>query len=191
MSISRRSILRAGAALAAIPLMDDTSRAAVGERLFSTGSAELDRSLGGGLRLGSVLAVVGPRGSGKTAFLLRLAKANGILDSYPMGKGASDMLSIVEREDGRYVGSVMLDAAEPSTDLERANMEQVDGSRDRFLSRWFGRTRDVISTSGGLFVISVCEPVTEARRSAWASIPDYVISVEASTGSLLKMRERA
>jgi len=159
--------------------------------MFSTGSAELDHRLGGGLRAGSVLAVVGPRGSGKTAFLLRLAKANGILDAYPMGTGTSDMLSIMQRQDGKYVGSLMLDAPEPSTDQEQANMARAAGSRDLFLGRWFKRSQDVISQSGGLFAISVCEPVEDASQSDWAGIPDYVISVDRSAGSVLRIREQA
>ncbi len=40
-----------------------------GKKLFSTGVADLDASLNGGMPPGSFLAVIGPRGSGKTAFI--------------------------------------------------------------------------------------------------------------------------
>lgn len=94
MSFTRRNLLKMGAALAAVPLVGDFQTALPGTKMFTTGSIELDHSTGGGFRLGSVVAVVGPRGSGKTAFLLRLAKANGVGDSYLMNTGTTDMLSM-------------------------------------------------------------------------------------------------
>ena len=186
MAFSRRNLLKMGAALAAVPLVGDAQIGANGGKVLSTGSPELDRSLGGGLRSGSVLAVVGPRGSGKTALLLRLARANGIMDAYPIGAGTSDMLSIMEREDGKHVGSLMLDAAEPSTEKERAEMARDPGARDAFLTRWFQRTLEVMHESGGLFVISVCETVGSTGKRAWLDIPDYVITVDQSAGSVFK-----
>lgn len=186
MSFSRRNVLKMGTALAAIPLMGDVPRRPSGDTMFSTGSQVLNYSLGGGLRVGTVLAVVGPRGSGKTAFLLRLAKANGIMDAYPMSAGTSDMLSIMEREDGKHIGSLMLNAAEPSTDTERADMQHDPAARNAFLARWFKRTQEVTRESGGLFAISVCESLAGPARPAWLDIPDYIIAVDQSTGSIYK-----
>jgi hypothetical protein len=183
MSFSRRNVLKMSAAMAAVPLLGDVQTGPTGTKIFSTGSREIDQSLGGGLRLGTVLAVVGPRGSGKSAFMLRLAKANGIMDAYPMGAGTSDMLSIMEREDGKHIGSLMLDAAEPATDTEWEDMNRDAGARDAFLSRWFKRTRDVTHESGGLFAISVCESLDGSAKPAWLDVPDYVITVSQSTGS--------
>lgn len=186
MSFSRRNVLKMGAALAAIPLLGDVPKGPSGDTIFSTGSQELNYSLGGGLRVGTVLAVVGTRGSGKTAFLLRLAKANGIIDAYPMSAGTSDMLSIMEREDGKHIGSLMLNAAEPSTDTERANMQSDPAVRNAFLARWFKRTQEITRESGGLFAISVCESLAGSVKPAWLDIPDYVITVAQSTGSIYR-----
>jgi PAXNEB protein len=185
-SFSRRNLLKMGAALAAVPLVGDLPATSTGEKRFSTGSPELDHSLGGGLRLGTFLAVAGARSSGKTAFFLRLAKANGILDAHPMSTGTSDMLSVMEREDGKYIGSLMLDCVEPSTDKEREAMDCDPAARDAFLSRWFQRTREVTHASGGIFAISVCQPIDASAAPAWLGIPDYVITVNQSTASVLK-----
>lgn len=180
MPVSRRSLLKMGAALAAVPLLGQLPADAAGEKIFSTGSPELDRALAGGIRHGSVLAVLGPRGSGKTAFLLKLAQANGIMDAYPIGTGTSDMLSIMEREDGSHVGSLMLDAAEPATTAERAAMAQDPAARDAFLTRWLQRTAEVTHESGGLFAISVCTSAA-AGPSGWLAHPDYVITLNGTT----------
>jgi hypothetical protein len=186
MSFSRRNVLKMGTALAAIPLMGDVASGVLGDKIFSTGSPELDQAMGGGLRSGTVLAVVGPRCSGKTAFLLRLAKANGIMDAYPMSAGTSDMLSIMEREDGKHIGSLMLNAAEPSTDTERADMQHHPAARNAFLARWFKRTQEVTRESGGLFAISVCESLAGPAEPTWLDFPDYIITVNQSTGSIYK-----
>ncbi len=49
MAVSRRNLLKMGAGVAAAPLVGDLPVGTAGERLFSTGSPDLDRSLGGGL----------------------------------------------------------------------------------------------------------------------------------------------
>jgi len=185
MPLSRRNLLKMGAALAAVPLLIELPADAAGEKIFPSGSPELDRALNGGIRHGSVLAVVGPRGSGKTAFLLKLAQANGIMDAYPIGAGTSDMLSIMERQDGTFVGSLMLDAAEPATSTERAAMAHDPAARDAFLTRWLQRSCEVTHESGGLFAISICAPDT-ASPSAWLAHPDYVISLHGSVPVVAK-----
>ena len=179
MPVSRRNLLKMGAALAAVPVLGEVRADAAGVRRYSAGTLELDLALGGGLRQGTVLAVVGPRGSGKTAFLLKLAQANGIMDAYPMGTGTSDMLSIMEREDGKHVGSLMLDATEPATEKERAEMAQNAAARDAFLTRWLTRTREVTHASGGLFAISICAAPDQNDTSHWLGIPDCVLVVNA------------
>jgi hypothetical protein len=185
MAFSRRNVLKMGVALAAAPLAGDLGFTSKAEKFFSTGSPELDGELGGGMKSGSFLAVVGPRGCGKTSFFLRLGKANGIVDSYSMRAGTSDMLSIMERQDGRFIGSLMLDAAEPSTDREKAGMQAGAAARDAFLARWFERTREVTHESGGLFAISVCQSAEIAVNAAWLKIPDYVIAVSGPTARLI------
>lgn len=177
-----------GVALSAVPLVGGIDASPEGKKFFSTGLADLDKSLGGGMLPGSFLAVIGPRGSGKTAFLLRLAKANGIVDAHPMNAGGSDMLSILERADGKHVGSLMLDAAEPSTDKEKQDMERDPNARDAFLTRWFRRTREVVQESGGLFVISACVTPDFSSNSSWVSLPDYVIHANNSTYGIIKSR---
>jgi hypothetical protein len=186
--ISRRNVLKMGVALSAVPLVGGFDDKSIGKKFFSTGLADLDGSLGGGMLPGSFLAVVGPRGSGKTAFLLRLAKANGIVDAHAMNTGASDMLSILERADGKHVGSLMLNAAEPSTDKEKQDMERDPKARDAFLTRWFRRTREVVQESGGLFVISAWVTPDFSSNSSWVSLPDYVIHANNSTYSVIKSR---
>jgi hypothetical protein len=185
MSISRRNLLKMSAAIAAIPLTAERSNAAAAEKGFASGSPELGKELGGGIRADSVVVVVGPRGSGKTAFFLRMAKANGIRDVYPMGAGTSDMLSIVTREDRTHVGSVMLDAAEPAAEQERTQMARDAAARDAFLSRWFQRTREVMRRSGGLMAISLCE-ASAGGPQGWVEIPDYVIRVSQGTCSIVR-----
>jgi hypothetical protein len=186
MITSRRSVLKMGVALSAVPLVGGFDGKPAERKLFSTGHADLDRALGGGMAPGSFLAVVGPQGSGKTAFLMRLAKANGIVDSHAMNLGPSDMLSIMERADGRHVGSLMLNAAEPSTDKEKQDMERDPSARDAFLTRWFRRTREVVQESGGLFVISAWGTSGVLASSAWMNHPDYVIRANESTYTLIK-----
>jgi hypothetical protein len=190
MNTSRRNLLKMGVALAAVPLVGGHDAKPADKKFFSTGLPDLDCSLGGGMLPGSFLAVIGPRGSGKTALLLRLAQANGIVDSHAMNTGASDMLSILERADGKHIGSLMLDAAEPSTDKERQDMEQNPNARDAFLTRWFRRTREVVRESGGLFVISAWGTSETSTDSAWMQFPDYVISAEQSAYCLIKSPEK-
>jgi hypothetical protein len=186
MTTSRRSVLKMGVALSAVPLIGGFDVSSLDRKVFPTGHADLDASLGGGLAHGSFLAVVGPPGSGKSAFLLRLAKANGILDAHAMNAGGSDMLSIMERADGTHVGSLMLDAAEPSTDLEKRDMERNPAARDAFLTRWFRRTREVVRESGGLFVISAWGTSDHSTGSGWIDIPDYLISAKESAYTIIR-----
>lgn len=186
MVTSRRDVLKMGVALSAVSLIGGFDGKPAGGRFFSTGVADLDRSLGGGMLPGSFLAVVGPRGSGKTAFLLRLAKANGIVDAHAMNAGGSDMLSIMERPDGTHIGSLMIDAAEPSTDKEKEDMERDPNVRDAFLTRWFRRTREVVQESGGLFVISAWGTSGDSSSSLWMNFPDYVIRANESAFSIIK-----
>jgi hypothetical protein len=175
-----------GVALSAVSLVGGFDASPEGKSLFSTGVADLDRALGGGMAPGSFLAVIGPAGSGKTAFLMRVAKANGIVDAHAMNAGSSDMLSIMQRPDGKHVGSLMLNAAEPSTDKEKADMERDPGARDAFLTRWFRRTWEVVQESGGLFVISAWGTCGDSASPAWMSHPDYVIGANESTYRIVK-----
>jgi hypothetical protein len=186
MMTSRRSVLKMGVALSAVPLIGGLNSAPQGKKLFSTGIPDLDRDLGGGIHPGSFVAVIGPHRSGKTAFLLRLAKANGIADPHAMNTGASDMLSIMERADGKYVGSLMLDAAEPATDQERRDMDQSPNARHAFLTRWFRRTWEVVQESGGLFAISAWGTSEDCATAPWMSFPDYVIRAQDSTYGIIK-----
>jgi len=186
MDYSRRNVLKMGVALSAVPLVGGFDALPAGKKLFSTGLPDLDRSLGGGMPHGSFLAVIGPRGSGKSALLLRVAKANGIVDSHAMNTGGTDMLSIVERADGKHVGSLMLNAEEPSTDKEKADMKSDPAARDAFLTRWFRRTGEVVRESGGLFVVSACGTSETISHPAWLNIPDYVIRADDSAYSVIK-----
>lgn len=180
MSLSRRNVLKMGAALAAAPLVGELAQGRITAGYFSTGSPELDKELGGGVRSGSVVAVAGPRGSGKTAFFTRMAKANGIVDAYAMNTGTSDMLSIMARNDGSYIGSLMLDCVEPADPGAAATA----AARDAFLARWFTRTCEVVRDSGGLMAISVCHSID--GTPAWLNIPHCVISLCGSTPSIVK-----
>lgn len=186
MDLTRRNVLKMGAALAAIPLAGDLASGAAGEKRLRTGSPELDSALGGGIPMGRVLVVIGPRGSGKSAFMRRLAEANGITDLHLVRGGTSDMLSIMEREDGRYIGALMLDAPEPATPTERTAMEASPAARHAFLTRWFTRSRDVVHESGGgggVMALSACaDPDATAE---WMQIPDYIITVSASSSPRL------
>jgi hypothetical protein len=186
MSISRREALLAGGALAAIPLIGNLPPGRPASNLFSTGWPEIDGALNGGMRHGSLLVVVGPQHSGKTDFMLRLAKTNGIIDAHAINKGTSDMLSIMRRHDGQYIGSVMLNAMEPSTDKERADMERDPQARDAFLTRWFRRTKEVLGESGGIFALTVDGQVTTTAKPSWMSLPDYVVQAQGSTHQVIK-----
>lgn len=180
MEVSRRDALKGGVALAAVPLARTLSGLSASELYFPTGQADIDRTLGGGMRLGTLLVVAGPRASGKSEFILRLGKANGIMDAHPMNQGTSDQLSIVQRPDRSFIGSLMLNAGEPSTDLERRAMDSgdqavADVARNAFLTRWLRRTKEVLQESGGIFALSVCEDVAPKAAANWFSIPDYLI----------------
>jgi hypothetical protein len=183
---TRRTVLKMGVALAAVPLVGGMDAGPSGPKLFSTGQADLDGALGGGIKPGSFVALIGPPGSGKTAFMLRLAKANGIADSHAMNTGGSDMLSIVERADGKHIGSVMLNAPEPSTPKEIADMQRDPAARDAFLTRWFRRSREIVQESGGLFMVSAWGTQEGGGHSNWMSIPDYIIRADQSACSLIK-----
>jgi len=185
----RRDALKMGVALSAVPLIggfDAKPAGSAGEKFFSTGVAELDAALGGGMRDGTFMAVVGPRGSGKTAFLVNLAKANGLIDAHSMNAGGSDMLSIMARRDGTHIGSLMLDAAEPSTDKEKEDMARDPSARHDFLMRWFRRTHEIVRESGGLFVISAWGTSDDATKAPWMGFPDYIIRADKSAYSILK-----
>ena len=186
MITSRRNVLKLGVALSAVPLVGGFDAAPAGRKFFSTGLADLDRSLGGGMLPGSFLAVIGPRGSGKTAFMLHLAKANGIVNAHAVNAGGSDMLSIMVRSDGKHIGSLMVDAAEPSTDKEKEDMNRDPNARDVFLTRWFRRTREVVRESGGLFVISAWDHSGSSPSAAWMNLPDYVIRANGFTYSIIR-----
>jgi hypothetical protein len=187
MNISRREALLAGTALAAIPLIGEPSAGNPAVNVFPTGWPEIDRALKGGMRHGSLLVVMGPRRSGKTDFLLRLAKTNGILDAHAMNKSTSDMLSITQRHDGRQIGSVVLNGEEPSTDKEIADMERDPQARDAFLTRWFRRTKEVLGESGGIFAITVEGQVPTTVKPGWFSLPEYIIQAERSTYRVIKV----
>ena len=186
MDTSRRDLLKMGVALSAVPLVGGFAEKPTVRTFFSTGLIGLDAELGGGMAKGSCLAVVGPRGSGKTAFMLNLAKANGILDAHSMNQGTSDMLSIMHRTDGTEVGSLMLDAAEPSTDQEKQDMEKDPAARDAFLTRWFRRSREIVRESGGLFVISALGTTGDSSTPLWMSATDYIILADQSAFRLIK-----
>jgi hypothetical protein len=189
MTTTRRDALKMGVALSAVPLVggfEAKAAASAGTKFFSTGVADLDATLGGGMRDATFLAVVGPRGSGKTAFLLNLAKANGLIDAHSMNAGGSDMLSIMARTDGTHVGSLMLDAAEPSTDKEKQDMAADPAARHEFLSRWFRRTHEIVQESGGIFVISAWGTQGDPSTAAWMAYPDYVVRADNGAYSLIK-----
>jgi len=179
-----------GVALAATPLVGQLNAlAATGELRYSTGDTALDRELGGGMREGSFLAIVGPSKSGKSAFLTRLAMANGIPDAHPMNvPGGSDQLSIMKRPDGKHIGSLMLDGHQPWTDKERDAMATDENARHAFLARWFQRTRDVVRESGGLYALSVSHAIQNGDADPeWMRVPDYVIRIENRTASIRRM----
>lgn len=187
MSISRREALFAGGALAAIPLVGNLSADRLAANVFPTGWPEIDRALQGGIRHGSLLVVVGPRGSGKSQFLIQLAKTNGIIDAHAMNQGTSDMLSIMRHRDGKYIGTIMTNGVEPSTDKERADMDADPQARDAFLTRWFARTKEVLRESGGVFALTVDGQIaTTTVKPSWMSIPDYVVQANGSTYQLIK-----
>ena len=139
------------------------------------------------MRQGTLLVVIGPRGSGKSAFLLRVANANGIMDAHAINQGGSDMLSIMKRHDGQHIGSIVLNGHEPTTDKERADMEHDPQARDAFLTRWFRRTREILDDSGGIFALTVNEPLVASTTSSnWMTFPDYIIQAEGSRYKVIK-----
>ena len=185
--ISRREAFIAVGALAAIPLLRKVPSGDPAKIHFTTGLAEIDHALGGGIPERSLLVIIGPRGSGKSDFLLRLAKANGIADAHAVNQGASDMLSIMKRHDGQHIGSIVLNGVEPSTDKERADMERDPQARDAFLTRWFRRSKEILRESGGIFALTVCEPLaTSTTTPNWMTLPDYIIQAESSTYRVIK-----
>jgi hypothetical protein len=160
--------------------------------VFPTGFAEIDGALHGGISHGSLLVVIGPHRSGKTDFLIRFARSNGIIDAHAMNQGMSDMLSICRRPDGQYIGSIVLNCLEPSTDAERARMGRDPASRDRFLSRWFDRSKAVLRQSGGIFALTV-ESELEAQAAAptrWMAYPDHIVQADRHTYRLIKPTDR-
>ena len=183
---SRRNLLKMGVALSAVPLIG-----VLGEKLlraghFSTGLSDMDHAIGGGVAPGSFVAIVGPRGGGKTAFILNLARANGIVDAHTMNTGSSDMLSIMQRSDGSHVGSLLLDAAEPSSDQEKGDIDRDPGARDEFLTRWFKRSREVVRESGGLFVVSAWGTSSAPASASWMMFPDYIVHAGGSAYTVVK-----
>ena len=93
----------------------------------------------------------------------------------------------MRRHDGQYIGSVMLNGVEPSTDKERADMEHDPQARDAFLTRWFKRTKEVLGESGGIFALTVNGQVTTTPpKPTWILFPDYVIQAEASAYRVIK-----
>ena len=189
MTPSRRDALKMGFAMSAVPLIgsfEGKPALQPGRKFFSTGVPDLDASLGGGMRDGTFMAVVGPRGSGKSAFLLNLAKASGLIDAHSMNTGCSDMLSIMARQDGTHIGSLMLNAAEPSTDKEKQDMARDPKARHDFLTRWFRRTHEIVGESGGIFIISAWGTDNDSDKSPWMAFPDYVIRADNSAYSILK-----
>jgi len=187
MDVSRRQVFIAGSALASIPLLRALPLSPGKAIHFLTGVAEVDQAIGGGVREGSLLVVIGPRGSGKSDFLLRLAKTNGIADAHAINQGGSDMLSIMKRHDGQHIGSIVLNGVEPSTDKERADMERDPQARDAFLTRWFRRSKEILRESGGIFALTVCEPlITQTATPNWMLLPDYIIQAQNSTYRVIK-----
>ena len=176
---------------AAIPLttcVSDTSAADSTPSFFKTGCPQIDRALGGGLRHGTLLVVIGSPGSGKSDFLIRLAKSNGIVDAHAMNRGASDMLSISRRPDGQYIGSIVLNCVEPTTEQDRLSGARDPTARDAFLSRWFKRSKDILRESGGIFALTV-EAQLEGgmpHLAAWTAHPDYIVQAEGHTYRLIK-----
>ena len=191
MQFSRREALITGGALAAIPLIRALPAFHSAETIFPTGWKEIDHELNGGMRPGTLLVVIGPRGSGKTDFLVHLAKTNGIVDGHAINRGSSDMLSIMQRGDGQYIGSIMMNGVEPSTDKERADMDRDPQARDAFLTRWFARTKAVLADSGGIFALTVNETFTPGATPNWMSLPDYLIEAQNSTYRVLKSGPQA
>lgn len=152
-----------------------------GPAVYPTGCVQIDRALHGGIRDGSLLVVIGPAGSGKTDFVLRMATANGIANVYPANRGTSDMLSIVRSRDGRCIGSAMSNGTEPSTDKEQADIRRDPAARDAFLTRWFRRTKEVLRESGGIFVLTVRDEIGPTAASAgWRAYPDVAVQAEGS-----------
>lgn len=179
MDVTRRDVLKAGVALAAVPLVG-TLPARSGSLLFSTGNEEVDKALCGGMRLGSLLVAVGEPRSGKSTLLLCMAEANGIALAHAMQRGPSDMLSIMKRHDEQFIGSLMLNAVEPSTTKEQAEMQSPHAftatqARDAFLTRWFRRTQEVLRDSGGIFALSICDSTERAQSAQWMRHADYVV----------------
>ena len=184
---SRRELLKVGTGLSIVALMPRIDVLAGNTApLFSTGYAMLDQALHGGLRPGTLTVVIGPRGSGKTAFLHRLAQANGVMDATLMGQGSSDMLSIMHHN-GKPVGHLMSDAAEPWTDQERAAIAQDSAAHHAFFHRWFKRTREVLQNSGGIFVFSILGTCDTVPTPNWTEIPDYIIALDGSSWTAVKV----
>ncbi|GEM_PF-3787482 len=178
--ISRRALFKFGAGVSVAALMPGMEAAAAkGEERFSTGFPDLDAAIGGGLRGGTLTVVIGPEKSGKTAFLYKLAKANGVMDASHMGKGRSDMLSIM-RQQGKAVGHLMSDSEEPATEVERLLMASNPSARNAFLHRWFKRTQEVLRESGGIFVFSVVGTYDATPNPNWLEVPEYVIALDGS-----------
>jgi hypothetical protein len=184
--LSRRELLKVGTGLSAMALMPRMDLlAATTATSFSTGYPALDQALRGGLRPGTLTVVIGPRSSGKTAFLYRLAKANGVMDATPISRGTCDMLSIMEHN-GKPIGHLMSDIEEPWTDQERAAIALDSAAHDAFLFRWFQRTREVLQDSGGIFVFSILGTCDALPTPNWTELPDYIVALDGSSWKALK-----
>lgn len=192
MQVSRRAALRMGAALAVVPWVGGVghvSAAASAGEVFSTGSAKVDRALGGGVRAGSLIVVADAadaadadlagdaRNDTNSGLLARMAEVNGVSQVHSMNAAAgSDMLSLMRSPGGQRTGCLLVGAPEPSTDKEQADMQRDPGARDAFLSRWFKRAQEVARESGGIMAIRV--RAAPAGNADWISIPDYVVTTD-------------
>src|SRR6266487_1496053 len=118
MLLTRRAVLHMGVALSAVPWLENAPAAERTPVLMPTGWPEIDKALGGGMRSGTFMVVLGDEHSGKSEFMKRLAQVNGVADMHTMNSGSSDMFSLTRRPDGQYAGCLMLNSPEPMTEKE-------------------------------------------------------------------------
>ncbi len=154
--------LPSGSGAAPVPL--ETLEAGAEER-FSTGLAELDRVLGGGLVKGSLVLVGGPPGIGKSTLLLQVARYLGTRRPpvlYVSGEESPRQIRLRAERLGPIPGGVLL--------LPETGLEAIEAR--------------VLEVSPGLVIV---DSIQTLFRSDLAPAPGSVTQVRECAASLMRL----